>query len=186
MQSNLEANQWVDQYADALYSFALMRVGDPERSRDLVQETFVAALQSAQTYQAKSGRYTWLVGILKHKILDHFRAKYRKSAITVADVDSLVEEQYTDLGSWKTKPGNWRLDPEQVFEIKEFWQTLEKCLAQLPERQRQVWTQRSIDGVETDELCKVFGLSATNLWVMLHRGRARLRSCLEKNWFQSE
>ena len=66
----LEPETWVDQHGDSLFRFAVLRVRDPEAASDLVQETFLEALRARDTYSGRSSVRTWLVAILKHKIVD--------------------------------------------------------------------------------------------------------------------
>ncbi len=66
---------------------------------------------------------------------------------------------------------------------QEFLGQLAKCLEALPPNLQRAFTLREIDGADTKEICKVLSVTDTNLWVILHRARARLRECLETRWF---
>lgn len=179
--------QWVDLHADALYRFALPRVRDPNVAEELVQETFCAALEARDRYSGRAAERTWLVGILKHKIVDHFRRSTRERPEDAPELQDAVEEEFFDSkGRWKVQPGDWGQSPERALERNEFWSTLRYCMGHLPERLRQVFALREIDGIETQEVCKVMGITSTNLWVMMHRARNQLRHCLEINWFDAE
>jgi RNA polymerase sigma factor (sigma-70 family) len=79
----LNADAWVDRYGDALFHFARARVKDSSIAEDLVQDTFLAAVQSKERYEGKSSEKTWLFSILKHKIIDHYRKK--KNIVNVQD-----------------------------------------------------------------------------------------------------
>ncbi len=50
-----------------------MRVNDVDLAKDLVQETFISGLKSIDKFEGKSSVKTWLVAILKRKIIDHWR-----------------------------------------------------------------------------------------------------------------
>ena len=69
---------WVDEYGDYLYRYALSRVKDPIIAEDLVQETFLAALKARHNFQGRSTARTWMIAILKHKIVDYIRQKVRE------------------------------------------------------------------------------------------------------------
>ena len=65
--------EWLENHGDVLYRMALVRVGKPDLAEDLVQETLLAAWQARDSFAGKSSESTWLVAILKRKIIDHFR-----------------------------------------------------------------------------------------------------------------
>ena len=73
-----DPEQWVDLYGNYLYRFALGRMRNPEEAQNAVQETFLAALTACKNFAGKSSERTWLISILKHKIIDHFRKNYRE------------------------------------------------------------------------------------------------------------
>lgn len=179
-----DPGRWVGLHGDKLYGFALLRTGNPHVSQDLVQETFLAALKSRQAFGGQSSERTWLVGILKHKLVDHYRKSNREPS---SEKD---EEEKTDAfdhkGTWRLPPGRWPEMPEKHLENQEFWQVFRACMDRLPLRLRQAFSMRELDDMETAEICKVVGATATNLWTMLHRARARLRSCLEDTWFRTD
>ena len=66
----LQPDKWIDNYADYLYNYAVVRVNDSDLAKDLVQDTFIAALKSAKNFQGKSTERTWLVSILKRKVIE--------------------------------------------------------------------------------------------------------------------
>ncbi len=179
---------WVDQYGDFLYRFTLSRIKDPSIAEDLVQETFLAALKARKNFQGRSTAKTWLIAILKHKIVDHIRKQVREQ--TSDKVESLyntaandpADTSFNDEGDWQIRPSKWIIDPMKLYEQKEFMDVLYHCLGELPERQAEAFMMREIDGFSTEEICKVLNISATNSWVMLYRARMWLRQCLENNW----
>ena len=183
---------WVDQYGDFLYHFSLSRIKDPSLAEDLVQETFLAALKARKNFQGRSTARTWLIAILKHKIVDHIRKQVREhtsdklaSMLDTAANDP-VDSSFNDEGDWRIRPSKWAIDPMKLYEQKEFMDILYQCLGELPERQAEAFMMREIDGLSTEEICKVLNISATNSWVMLYRARMWLRQCLENNWLSTE
>lgn len=182
--ASAHAEAWVDEHGDVLFRYALWRVRDRHVAEDLVQETFLAALRSSQSFRGESSERTWLIGILRHKVVDHQRKDGRESPLAeLADSDSELDAQFGKRGGWKTRPGDWRVDPEALLERAEFWAVFDDCLEALPPRLAEAFSLRVMAEVETDEVCKVLGITSTNIWVILHRARGRLRACLEANWF---
>jgi RNA polymerase sigma-70 factor (ECF subfamily) len=187
-----EPESWVDQYGDFLYRFAFSRVNDPSTAEDLVQETFLAALRARRNFRGRSTAKTWLIAILKHKIVDHIRKSVREQTSdkveSMSDVSAYDpdESNFNNEGDWQIRPARWAVNPTKLYEQKEFIDILYRCLGELPERQAEAFMMREIDGLSTEEICKALSISATNSWVMLYRARMWLRQCLESKWLNAE
>jgi len=178
---------WLDQYGDSLYRFALLRVREPATAEDLVQETLLAAWRARDSFAGQAAERTWLIAILKNKLIDHFRRSRRETPLPDAvDSDAAIDALFTEHNDhWVHPPAAWAR-PDDALEQAEFWQAFQDCLAGLPARQAQVFTLNEIDGLSTEELCKVLEAQPSNVWVMLHRARLRLRECLEQTWFGTD
>lgn len=184
----VDADQWLDLYGDNLYQYALARVRDAHLAEDLVQDTLIAALKAQERFEQRSKVKTWLIGILKHKIIDHLRKATRET--TVDDVETLYDdlrsESFTGHGHWKIDIANWS-DPDRSYEQERFWEVLNSCLDELPEKMRTVFLLRELEGMSAEDICKALPVSSTNnVWVMLSRLRFKLRQCLELRWFETE
>jgi len=180
--------RWVDEHGDVLYRYALARVRKLDIAQDLVQETLLAAMRSRERFAGQSSVRSWLCGILKHKLCDHFRKRGRETSFT--DLEFLTdecEEKFVPEGFWvhMNGPKEWRPEPDEVMHRDDFWQTMRDCLAKLPERIAAVFTLREMDEIESKEICAILSISESNLWVMLHRARMALRECLATNWFEN-
>lgn len=176
---------WVDLYGDSLYRYALTRVNDPSAAEDLVQETFLAALSARSHFQGRSSEKTWLIGILKHKIVDHYRRSIREQPLASDEMERReTDAMFNETGQWKERPGRWSLNPSRVFEQREFLSVLEGCLSLLPARTAEAFVLREMEGLTTKEICNTLKVSATNCWVMLYRARMQLRRCIEERWFK--
>ncbi|HCU53962.1 MAG TPA: RNA polymerase subunit sigma [Gammaproteobacteria bacterium] len=182
-----DPNTWLDQHGDALYRFALVRVRDSAVAEDLVQDTLLAALRAHERFAGQSSELTWLIAILKNKIVDHYRRHVREAPLPESeDPDGLIDALFKKSNDhWLTVPAAWQ-DPDTSLENSQFWQAFTDCLQGLPARQAQAFTLTELDGLGTDELCKVLGVTSSNVWVLLHRARLRLRECLEHGWFGNE
>lgn len=183
-----DPERWVDDHGDVLYRYALARVRNPDVAQDLVQETLLAAIRSHERFAGESSVRSWLCGILKHKLCDHFRKRGRETSFT--DLEFLAdefEEKFVPEGFWvhMTGPKEWRPEADEVMHRDDFWRTMRNCLAKLPERIAAVFSLREMDEIESKEICTMLNISESNLWVMLHRARMALRECLAMNWFEN-
>lgn len=154
--------QWLQGHGDALFRFAHMRVRDHHVAEDLVQETLLAAWRGRHRFAAESSERTWLTGILKHKLADHWRRAARRIG---ADDE------------WRAAPSPWP-GPDGALELEQLRQMLVECIAALPPVQARAFTLREFDGLGPDEICNLLEVTPGNLWVLLHRARARLRQSL--------
>lgn len=178
-----EPEAWVDLYGDYLYAYAYRRTQDETVAEDLVQETFLAALSARDAFQGRSSEKTWLTGILKHKILDRFRKTYQEVPHDDIELQAdRMDEIFDQKGHWQVGPAKWEANPQQHYEQKKFMEAVAQCLKGPPQRLSQAFVLRELDGLSTQEICKVLKVSETNLWVMLHRARMYMRQCLEQKW----
>lgn len=180
---------WVDAHGDYLYNYAFSRLKNQVSAEDVVQETYLAALKSKESFAGQSSLRTWLVGILRHKIADHLRSSFRKSKsenelIEVSELEKTFWEKGKWTGHWNNQlvPSNWGDNPEGILQQKEFWEALDGCLKKLPTRLHSVFVLYQMEEQSTGEICKELEITPTNLWVMLHRARLQLRRCLELSW----
>ena len=178
----VDVTAWIDKHLPILYGYALQRVRQSDIAEELVQETFLAALKNKEQFARRSAEQTWLIGILRHKIVDHFR---KRSEVAVSTLES--EEQtcsfFDAAGHWSRKPNAWDGDPSELVESREFWQIFEQCLGHLPEALAQAFVLREMEQHKSASVCKTLAISESNLWIRLHRARLRLRECLDHNWF---
>jgi RNA polymerase sigma-70 factor (ECF subfamily) len=179
-----DPGEWVDRYGDDLFRYALVRTRNAEAAEELVQETFLAGLKGRESFSGRSSEKTWLIGILKHKIVDAFRRSTREKAFGRSEEeDDALDALFDDTGHWRENPLAWGGDPTGLVEQKEFREVLDQCMETLPDRLARAFFLREMEALETEEVRKDLDVTATNLGVMLHRARARLRHCLERNWF---
>ena len=187
-----DPEQWVELHGDYLFKYALMRLRDATKAEDAVQETFLAALKGGKTFAGRSAEKSWLVGILKNKICDHYRKASRETSFTDMEFYSDEEsDRFTPDGMFKDGwihelgPQEWS-SPGASLDSEVFWKTFYDCSTKLPKNVAAVFNLREVDGVESKEICALLNISENNLWVMLHRGRMALRRCLETNWFAKQ
>jgi len=175
--------QWVDLYGNYMYRYALSRVADKDIAEDLVQEALVAAIKAYARFQGRSSIKTWLIAILKRKIVDHYRR--RSNRHTTDDIEAIannIDQVFDDSGHWQIKPSEWTVNPGSAYEQQEFMNVLYHCLSQLPPRLSEIFMLREFEEMDTASICKQLSITESNSWVMLYRARMQLRTCLETNW----
>jgi RNA polymerase sigma-70 factor, ECF subfamily len=178
---------WVDRHGDCLYRYALLRLREPELAADAVQETFLEALRSRASFAGRSSERTWLVGILKHKIVDHLRRSRREQPLASTTAPGAADDSFFDRrGFWKGRFRAWSGDPSHALETHEFWDVFGNCLAKLPPATADAFFLRELDGLSGEEVHQLLQITPANLWTRLHRARLLLRRCLESNWFGSK
>jgi len=169
-----------------LLRFCRLHLRDDALVEDVVQETLLAALAGAERYAGEAQLETWVIGILRHKIVDQIRRQGREQARTQSLTDDEGDEDFDALfvadGHWREAPPDWG-DPQQSLQQKQFMTVLETCLEHLPERLARIFTLREVLEFDTEEICKEMGLTSTNCFVQLYRARMRLRECLQLRWF---
>jgi RNA polymerase sigma-70 factor (ECF subfamily) len=177
-------------YGDYLFKYALGRMRDPTKAEDVVQETFLAALKGGKAFEGRSAEKSWLVGILKNKIYDHYRKASKETSFT--DLEFYSDEENSNFigeglsrGSWlrEQAPVDWTPNPGASLDNEAFWKAFRECASKLPKNINTAFCLREIDEIESAEICRLLNISENNLWVMLHRARMALRKCLEANWF---
>jgi RNA polymerase sigma-70 factor (ECF subfamily) len=166
-----------------LMRFARTQLRNDAWAEDAVSDTLLAALEKPLAFAGQSQLKTWLVGILKHKVIDQLRRHTREATVMVGeDGEDLDESLFKPDGHFREMPPDWG-SPEAQCRQQEFFTVLEMCMEHLPPTQGRVFMMREWLELDTDEICKELAISATNLWVLLHRARLRLRECLQLRWF---
>lgn len=185
----LEMRTEIVRHRDDLLRMASLQLRNRHLAEDVVQETLLAALKAAGSYAGRASVKTWLVGILKHKVIDALRARSRdpKTATDLAaevrteDLDALFDEG----GIWREKPREWE-DPAQRVRQRDFDRVLEACLGKLPGRSAQAFVLRELSGMDAEEICELLGVTRNHLNVLMFRARMSLRGCLDLNWVREK
>ncbi|MFT7514261.1 MAG: RNA polymerase sigma-70 factor (TIGR02943 family) [Candidatus Omnitrophota bacterium] len=164
-----------------------MRLKDSAAAQDVIQETFLAGFKGLEKFDGRVDIKYWLRGILRNKIVDYIR-----KAVRERPYEDLSEFQLEDDGGTKNKmkffgipssePMPWNFEPHQAYEESEFWSVFRECTGKLKGPLQQAYMMKELEGLSTEEICKVLDITPNNLWVMVHRARTQLKACLEKNW----
>lgn len=176
--------QWVNRYGEALYRYAFFRVRNHAEAEELVQETLLAAWRGRERFAGRSTPKTWLIGILKRKLVDYFRAQPAHfPGDGVESTDRILTQCFDNRGKWRVQPRDWGNDPAADLEREDFWRIFHRCLAKLPAQQGDAFSLCELEDRPTKEVRQMLNVSSNNLWVLLHRARLRLARCLDVNWF---
>lgn len=185
--NKVEPHLWVNQYADYLFAYTYLRINDKELAKDLVQETFLGALERLEKFDGLCSEKTWLTAILKNKIFDVYRKKSsglnRQSLSITTDLDN---DEFFDpeTGHWKEQhyPATFVVEQPDSLQNKEFLGVLQSCMKHLPPLWVSAFTMKYMDEESTKTICTELKLTSSNFWVIIHRSKVHLRSYLQKNW----
>ncbi|MEM7552591.1 MAG: sigma-70 family RNA polymerase sigma factor [Cyanobacteria bacterium P01_A01_bin.84] len=182
MEHKINPENWVHQYREYLFNYAITRVGDVHAVEDLVQETFYAGLNSAKNFKGKAAERTWLVSILKRKVIDFYRKKNTLKGKAEVRIGCGLSEYERD---WLEEfvADMSKQEGDTAIEIEELSKFIEKCIEKLPEKQCLAFRMKTIRGMSTEDICKELNMTPGTYWVLIHRARTKIRNCLKQNWF---
>lgn len=185
--STEEAERWLDEHGNALYSFALLHLRDPHLAEDAVQETLLAALQARQRYSGSASVRTWLTGILKHKIIDEFRRQARDVPAAGSEEEAWeqteseqVDHEFKNNGHWNHLLSDWG-NPEKNLYSEQFWSIIERCIGTMSPKAARLFVLRELWDMDSETVCMELSITPNNLWTSLHRARLGMRQCLERS-----
>lgn len=164
----------VHAYTEQLFRGALGLGFAEDVARDLVQNVWVAFLNSVPRFEGRSHIRTFLFGILYNKASE-MRRETTKFAAT-DPIDDILDKRFSDKGTWINPP----VDPETFVATTQMGAFIKDCIDNLPLSQRMAFCLREIDDHGTSDICKILDVSTTNLGVLLYRARNRLRECIER------
>ncbi len=190
MANTLNPQAWIKDYADYLYNYAMYRTKNSALSEDLVQDTFVSAYKAKDNFKGNASEKTWLVTILKNKIIDYYRKSSTKMQINISQLgdaadyffDTTAEDGAQDGWRANTVPGAIKMDGLDLTEQNELNGVIMNCFDKLPEQWGTISRMKLVDDMDTEEITKTFNITKSNFWVILHRAKVQLRDCLQNNW----
>jgi len=178
--------EWLDAHGDALYRYALLRLRDAYNAEEAVQETLLAALQARERFAGGASVRTWLIGILKHKIMDQFRRELREVNLddtdrTESEDDDSTARSFAADGHRRARIADWG-NPDDVLEQARFWSILQYCLDHMPKRLARLFMMREVMEESTEIICDAFAITPANFWTTLYRARMGMRQCFGRHW----
>lgn len=187
----IDPQKWIDNYGNYLFSVALIKVNNKQTAEDLVQDTLILAFKARESFEHNSSEKTWLTTILNNKIIDYYRKRdVLKNVIEyLSDTDAGFTEHFfhTPDGHWlpETAPLSWEEHADRSVNRNEFYKVLHQCIKKMPSKLVPVFTAKFLFDEHSDKICKDHNITSSNYWVIIHRAKVLMRSCLEKNWFES-
>ncbi|MBJ2175226.1 sigma-70 family RNA polymerase sigma factor [Aureibaculum sp. A20] len=178
---------WVNEFSDALYSWALYKTSSKETAEDLVQDTFVSAFHNIDSFKRQSQPKTWLFSILNNKIIDYYRknAKIKKHEFKLSEKAGfqLSDNLFNETNGWKTREiaPIWDQE-EELLDNPEFNGVMAACIDNLPEKWKTAITSKYLTDKKAKEICQDLGITVSNYWQIVHRAKLLLKECLETNW----
>ena len=183
-------DELVNKHHGALIRMAMGYVADREVAEEVVQEVWLAVIESLNRFEGRSSVRTWIFGILIHKAKD--RAVREKRHTTFSAFESCEDdsEEAVDpsrfhqtgerAGHWAFPPQPWdEQTPEKLLASQQVVNAMHEAIESLPMRLKEVLTLRDIEGMDVKEVCNLLNITETNLYVRLHRARERVRHAVE-------
>jgi RNA polymerase sigma-70 factor, ECF subfamily len=182
----------VDEHSSALLRVARAHVGSRAVAEEVVQETWLAVIKGLDRFEGRSSLKTWIFSILTNTAKTRGQRERRSvpfSALNGNDPETdsgavdaerfLPPDDGRYPGHWSVGPTAWET-PEEGLVSGETRQVILDAIEQLPPAQRTVVTLRDVEGWPAEEICDVLNVSEGNQRVLLHRGRAKVRTALEQ------
>ncbi len=194
MSNTLNPDNWIGLYGDYLYALAMMKTGNTQIAEDMVQDTLLSAFKARDQFKGNSSEKTWLAVILKNKIIDYYRKKdvLKNTSDYLAETEESFHQSFFSSdnggGHWTadTAPKEWQTDnADNILNKHEFYRILQYCIQKMPSRLVPIFIARFVDEDDAEKICKEFNITSSNYWVIIHRAKLLMRSCLEKNWFSA-
>lgn len=180
-----DPRNWLDYHGDYLHRYAVSLLGNEADAEEAVQDTFLSAIRSLDSFQGRSSIRSWLRSILRNKAIDRLRARKRLDVISL-DGEGLDQDHFNQLGIWRALISRWDVDAEAILRQKDFLDVFNRCFKALPEQMRAALSMKVFEDAATEQICNALGISTSNFWVTMHRARLRLRDCLDKSWFVAQ
>jgi RNA polymerase sigma-70 factor, ECF subfamily len=179
--------QLVDEWSPAMLRLARSFVASPQSAEDVVQDAWLGMLSGLARFEGRSSLRTWTFSILVNRA--RTRGAREARALPQSPLDPrgapATHDWFAGPGgepsaNWTSinAPSRWDTSPETVTLSREALRQLDRALAALPPRQRQVVTMRDVCGMDAEEVCAALNISPANQRVLLHRARAVLREAL--------
>ena len=183
-------DELVNQHHSALIRMAMGYVADREMAEEVVQDTWMAVIESLNRFEGRSSLRTWVCGILIHKAKDRGVREKRHTTFSAFESYDDDNEEAIDpsrfqqtgewAGHWAFPPQPWDdQTPEKLLASQQAVNAMQRAIEALPATLKEVLILRDVEGVDAKEVCELLKITETNLYVRLHRARERVRAAVE-------
>lgn len=148
--------EWFVSYSDDIYLFIRNKINNQTIAQDILQDTFVAALNNINTFKDVNSPKGWLIAIAKRKIIDYFRG----------NMQTFFPEENTQHAD---------TDDLNMLDNPAFISKYKRALASLPRVWRKILTARYIDGKKAEEICREYAISKENYWQIIRRAKLAVK-----------
>jgi len=181
---DLQPELWVEKYGDYFFYYTVSKVNDRETAKDIVSETFLAGLKSKANFEGRASEKTWLSSILNRKIVDYYRKINSNKSKAEVKINYASQDQD---GSWLEEQvsGSNSDSAENQMENKELGEAILSCLEHINPKHAEIFKMKTMQDYDNEVICKDMGITSSNLWVIIHRARTALASCLDNSWFKT-
>ncbi len=167
--------------------FAQRLLHPRDLAEDVVQDTLLALLESADALARAHDPRRYVFGVLRNKVADALRRSYRQPEHGAEPVDDLDDLLFDAQGAWRegSAPASWN-GPETRMQTDQFFAVVDLCVNHLPEKMACVFSLRAFLEFEADEVCSLLNVTKTDYWQCLSRARKQLQLCLDQRWFKGD
>jgi len=183
-------DELVDRHHGGLIRMAMGYVADREVAEEVVQDTWMAVIESLHRFEGRSSLRTWIFGILIHKAKDRGVREKRHTTFSAFESFDDDSEEAVDparfhrsgewAGHWAFPPQPWDdRTPERLLASQQAVNAMNEAIEALPATLKGVLILRDVEGVDAKEVCEILKITETNLYVRLHRAREQVRAAIE-------
>ncbi|MGO8871588.1 MAG: RNA polymerase sigma factor [Acidimicrobiales bacterium] len=168
----------VARYNGSLLRLARSYVPSDAVAEEAVQDTWMGVVRGLERFEGRSSFKTWLFRILMNRARSAGVREHRNLSVDRAE-PAVDPSRFDAGGAWAEPVPPWEADADDRLVAASWAACLRRALDGLPERQREIVVLRDVEGLPSEDVCEVLGISEGNQRVLLHRGRSRLRTALE-------
>lgn len=162
----------VEKYSGKIYNVALRLTGHPDEAEEVLQETFINACKSAESFKGNASLSTWLYRIATNNGL----MRLRRRQLPTVPLETSPEQGNGEF--WPSQLEDWDWNPENIALSDELRQVMDEAVTSLPDQLRAAFVLRDLEGLSTQEAAAALDITPSNLKVRLHRARFMLRERL--------
>ncbi|MBP9836366.1 MAG: sigma-70 family RNA polymerase sigma factor [Candidatus Pacebacteria bacterium] len=158
-----------EDYNDALFRHAVIRVSDREKAIDIVHDTFTKVWSYIRSGHEIDSYRSFLYKVLNNLIIDSYRKQREVSLDALFEIDGVDEGSFADLSENSVEALAATIDGRKAFEL----------LKELPDVYREVLTFRFVDGLGPKEISDLTEETENVVSVRIHRALKMLRDKME-------